>query len=120
MAVFHFGLAPDTYNRELDFTVVAEVRVVTTSVLFMNRMFFTVWVFFCKHLWSAMRHPGCYVILRARLKSVKLTVGGLREAAAVNHTIHAMPKLSSLSRSSKSMKRHSMLAATAAASVAPL
>jgi hypothetical protein len=78
----------------------SNVEVSVNNVAFVNERLATVLLFLCKNLYTAVRHPGCYVNLKARLTQEKLPCGELRQKLQGN--AGSSRDISSLNLSSKS------------------
>jgi hypothetical protein len=106
IASLQFGLFPDMNVRTIGHTL-SNVKVSVNNVAFANERLATVLLFFCKNLYTALRHPGCYVNLKARLTQEKLSCGELRQRLQGNAS--SSRNISSLNLSSKPSRFQSLL-----------
>jgi hypothetical protein len=83
IAGLQFGLFHDLNVRTIGLTL-SNVKVSVNNVAFINERLATVLLFFCKNLYTAVRHPGCYVNLKARLTQEKISCGELRQKLQEN------------------------------------
>jgi hypothetical protein len=75
IAGLQFGLFPDMKVRTIGLTI-SNVGVFVNNVAFVNERLATVLLFFCKNLYTVVRHPGCYANLKARLTHEKIPLRG--------------------------------------------
>jgi len=86
----HFGVFPEIDNSNISLSF-SNVEVSVNVVMFVNERIATVLLFFLKNLFTAaVRHPGCFVNIKARLTHKKYSVGALgkklkRDATTVRH-----------------------------------
>ena len=106
IAGLKFGLFPDLNVRTIGLTL-SNVKVSVNNVAFVNERLATVLLLFCKNLYTAVRHPGCYVNLKARLTLEKLSCGELRQKLQGNASLSR--GISSLNLLSKSSRFQSLL-----------
>ena len=106
IAGLQFGLFPDLNVRTIGLTL-SNVKVSVNNVAFVNERLATVLLFFCKNLYTAVRYPGCYVNLKARLTQEKLSCGELRQRLQGNAI--SSKNISSLNLSSKLSRFQSLL-----------
>ena len=69
------------------------------TVLFSNQRMAVVWFFFCKNLIMHLRHPGCLVMLKARVKQEKMTVSAVQKLLPPGRRLNSMLKVSALTTS---------------------
>jgi hypothetical protein len=104
-AGLQFGVFPDMNVRTISLTL-SNVEVSINNVAFVNERLATVLLFFSKNLYNAVRHPGCYVNLKARLTHGKLSCGDLRKRLQGNAI--SLKDISSLNPFSKSSRFQSL------------
>jgi hypothetical protein len=106
IAGLQFGLFHDLNVRTIGLTL-SNVKVSVNNVAFVNERLATVLLFFCKNVYTAVRHPGCYVNLKARLTHEKLSCGELRQRLQENAS--SSRDVASLNLSSKPSRFQSLL-----------
>jgi hypothetical protein len=74
----HLGGFPRVDNRDLHFSPFG-VKVVFNAAVSVNDKLVLVLIFFCKSVYNSIRHPGCYITLKARIMHKKLSVRDLRQ-----------------------------------------
>jgi hypothetical protein len=76
---FYVGAFPDIKARNINIGLSEDVEISFNNLLFIVDKFMTVELFLIKNLFTAMRHPGCYVNIKPRLTGEKITAGELRK-----------------------------------------
>ncbi|GMH99877.1 hypothetical protein TrLO_g762 [Triparma laevis f. longispina] len=98
---FHFGIFTNLHNRVISLSGVGtDVEITVSNIMFANQRLFTVWLFFCKNMHAAWKHPGSFSMLKARLTSKKTTIGEMRKEREENNVLSITPKISSLTKRS--------------------
>ena len=70
------------------------------NVLFANQRLLIITVFLIKNVVTWIRHPGCYVVLKARIKQEKMAVSAIRNLLPPGHDLAVIPKASGMRKRS--------------------
>ena len=100
MLFMHFSIFEDLNTRTVALGSMLglsdDMSMTVNTVMFANRSMLILLAFFIKNLVAYVRHPKCYVLLKARLKREKMSVADIECLLPPGHELSSMPKMSSI------------------------